>query len=165
MANRTRIPLEDRFWPKVDKNGPIPDYAPHLGQCWIWTGCITKGGYGQINSGGKHGRILAAHRVSYEIANGPLPHGDRSHHVDHLCRVTACCNPAHLEYVPVAVNALRGVGAQVARDRCATQTHCVNDHEFTPENTYIRQGTKTQRICRACQRDRMRRYMQRKRAA
>lgn len=29
-----RITTADRFWEKVDKNGPVPDFAPHLGPCW-----------------------------------------------------------------------------------------------------------------------------------
>ena len=29
--------LEERFWRKVDKNGPIPEHRPELGPCWVWT--------------------------------------------------------------------------------------------------------------------------------
>jgi len=26
--------VEDRFWAKVNKSGPIPEYNPSLGNCW-----------------------------------------------------------------------------------------------------------------------------------
>ena len=35
---RTYPPVEERFWPKVDKNGPVPEPHPELGPCWVWTG-------------------------------------------------------------------------------------------------------------------------------
>jgi hypothetical protein len=28
--------LEERFWEKVDKNGPVPAHRPELGPCWVW---------------------------------------------------------------------------------------------------------------------------------
>jgi hypothetical protein len=34
---RKAVPIEDRFWSKVDKNGPIPEHIPEIGPCWIWT--------------------------------------------------------------------------------------------------------------------------------
>lgn len=46
------------------------------------------------------------------------------------------------------------------------RTHCTNGHELTDENVYIyATGTITRRRCRACGRDRSRRYAQRKRSA
>ncbi len=37
----------------------------------------------------------------------------------------------------------------------ASKTHCVNDHEFTPENTYYRPDSEGRhRQCRACKRER-----------
>ncbi len=152
--------LIERFWAKVDKNGPIPEYRPDLGPCWIWTAARTKHGYGQIGSGGKRGKILYAHRVSYELHVGELPK-DRSHHLDHLCRVTSCVNPAHLEYVTCSENVLRGVLPERLRQRYAAMTHCVNDHEWTPENTYFRPGT-TLRCCRTCNVQRQQAYEARK---
>jgi hypothetical protein len=43
--------------------------------------------------------------------------------------------------------------------RLAT-THCVNGHEFTPENTLLRE--EGWRNCRECNRDSVRRYQARK---
>lgn len=76
--------LEERFWPKVQKTET----------CWIWTGRPNPGGYGQINSGGKHGWPLLAHRVSYEWAwDAPIP---RSICVLHHCDNRMCVRPDHL---------------------------------------------------------------------
>jgi len=79
------IPPEIRFWAKVDKNGP--------GGCWVWTGALADTGYGIFNLRAK---LNNTHRVAYEWLVGPIPDGM---HLDHLCRVRACCNPAHLEPV------------------------------------------------------------------
>jgi hypothetical protein len=48
------------------------------------------GGYGAI---AVHGRMLKAHRVSWELAYGPIPAGL---YVLHRCDVRDCVNPEHL---------------------------------------------------------------------
>jgi hypothetical protein len=77
----------------------IPE--PNSG-CWIWLGNIKKNGYGSLTVGEKN---LYAHRLSYEISNGPIPKGKV---LDHKCRVRCCCNPDHLEPVTQHENVLRG---------------------------------------------------------
>ncbi|MDN7445926.1 HNH endonuclease [Burkholderia multivorans] len=74
-----------RFWSKVDRRGPD--------ECWLWTAAIHSSGYGKFGAGGKYGKTLLAHRVSYEIANGSVPDGLW---VLHRCDVRLCCNPKHL---------------------------------------------------------------------
>ncbi len=110
--------------------------------CWLWTGGITPRGYG-------YGKSKHAHRYSYEAFVGPIPDGLE---IDHLCRVTSCVNPDHLEPVTQREN---------QRRRWATVTHCKWGHEFSPENTRIGQGI---RVCHACRIRRGRESYARKKA-
>lgn len=73
---------ESRFWEKVDKRGPD--------DCWLWTGSLYEGGYGQFSIGT---RKLVAHRFSYELHYGEVPEGLFALH---KCDVRACVNPNHL---------------------------------------------------------------------
>lgn len=125
-------PVEERFWAKVRKTE----------SCWVWTAARGGGGYGHIKISG---RMVKAHRVSYEMKYGQIP-DDLV--IDHLCRDRACVNPAHLEAVSFHENAIRGEGHAAVRAR---KTHCVRGHMFTPDNTY---QWRTSRICRACARRR-----------
>ncbi|WP_425393594.1 HNH endonuclease signature motif containing protein [Agromyces subbeticus] len=62
------------------------------------------------------GRRVRVHRWVYELANGPIAHGDVIDHVQARgCGSTLCCNPAHLESVSVAENTRRGRLARCAR--------------------------------------------------
>jgi len=75
--------LERRFWEKV---------RPTAG-CWTWEASLDGRGYGQIafKRGGKGN--MRAHRVSWEIHNGPIPD---DLHVLHRCDNPPCVNPDHL---------------------------------------------------------------------
>lgn len=74
----------ERFWSKVDKSG----------DCWLWTGAQTRGGYGNCRFNGKY---MRAHRVSFILAN---PQAEVSGlDVDHLCHVRNCVNPLHLRAI------------------------------------------------------------------
>ncbi|GGV36565.1 hypothetical protein GCM10010293_39900 [Streptomyces griseoflavus] len=115
------------------------------GSCWIWTGAVRPDGYGKL-------RNRQAHCVIYEATVGRIPAGLE---LDHTCKVVACVNPAHLEPVTRLEN---------MRRRYATYTHCVNGHEFTPENTYIKPAS-GHRDCRACIRTRVAKYQAKRGAA
>jgi hypothetical protein len=87
MVNPGKLkPLSERFWPKVKKSGPD--------DCWIWIGAKMSRGYGVISKGHHvEGRALA-HRISYEMQNGPIP--DAALFVCHRCDTPDCVNPHHL---------------------------------------------------------------------
>lgn len=110
--------------------------------CWIWTAMRDKRGYGRIASGTKYGIPLLAHRVMYEMLVGPVPDGLE---LDHLCRVTSCVRPDHLEPVTHREN--------MARGEWATKTHCPAGHEYNEENT-MRRSNRRSRECRACKKAR-----------
>ncbi len=91
---RQSIPLIDRLWKSVDKNGPLPERCPELGRCWLWTQEIDCNGFGIIYDYDPRRRI-AVHHLVYEIHNGvTLPPKTR---VWQLCDVGHCCNPEHLK--------------------------------------------------------------------
>lgn len=129
-----RPSIMDRFWSRVDKNGP--------NGCWIWTGAISSTGYGTFCP--TKGDYRHAHRFSYELAKGKIPDGMT---LDHLCRNRACVNPDHLEAVTMKVNLLRGNGWS---GRNARKTHCKKGHPLEGDNLVQRYMKKGIRLCRIC---------------
>lgn len=146
--------LEERFWERVDTDGPIPKHRPDLGPCWIWIGYIQKNGYGKLTVGRKPQRCWAAHRLSWFLANDEEPPMD----LDHLCRNKRCVNPSHLEPVTVAENGRRS-WQDPSRGRAVPNRKpvCRNGHEFTPENSYWPPHSHL-RQCRACRRESLLRH-------
>ena len=126
--------------------------------CIIWTGCRSADGYGKIHRGKRPGYHTSPHRLAYEEAYGPIPEGLQ---IDHLCKVTLCYNPEHLEAVTPLENSRRGSRAQM--------THCKWGHPFDEANTKSRAGEGGRHVngrrCRTCQNAAVRRYNARKRAA
>lgn len=80
LTRFTRPPPEDRFWSKVNKTA----------DCWLWTGKQNDHGYGIFTISSQQYR---AHRVVWEVINGPIPGGKL---VRHMCDQRMCVNPAHL---------------------------------------------------------------------
>lgn len=93
--------------------------------CRIWTGKTSK-----RRGGGKDGRInlringrhvaKRAHRVSFEVFNGPIP---PDHEIDHTCVNSLCIEPTHLEAVTHDENCKRRdqreMDANIARGAAA----------------------------------------------
>lgn len=110
--------------------------------CWLWMGPRQRKNGVQYGCTRYAGRNEAAHRVAWRLFRGPIPAGLQ---IDHLCRVTRCVNPLHLEPVTQRENILRGVGLAAVNAR---KTECIRGHQFTPENTIVHCGGK--RACRTC---------------
>lgn len=88
------LPWQERFRLKIWQRG----------DCYEWRGQRRSDGYGRFEIIG--GTPLAAHRIAYEIAKGPIHNG---YDLDHLCRHPWCVRPTHLEAVPHRINILRGI--------------------------------------------------------
>lgn len=92
---RSQITLEQRFWQKVTKTD----------DCWVWTAATGSNGYGHINI---DGCMRLAHRVAWEMTNGPIPKGMD---IDHRCANPLCVNPDHLRATTHSQNMQHRTGA------------------------------------------------------
>lgn len=98
----TRASWVERFWSKVDKQGPLGRGVDGtMTPCWLWTGAIKQdapakgagpnGGYGHFRLG--H-RVLRAHKVAWALLRGAIARGL---YLMHSCDRRACVNPDHLK--------------------------------------------------------------------
>jgi hypothetical protein len=142
-------PYASYFWKKVQKTAT----------CWLWTAAKGSSGYGKfcLTIQGQGRCIqLTAHRLAYEMVYGRIPCGLE---LDHLCRVRACVNPAHLEPVTCRENLARSpltipsrfANGEGVPNYNAMKTHCWRGHVLSGDNLYIRPKT-GYRQCRECMR-------------
>ena len=81
-----------RFWAKVVVDG----------ECWLWSKAVNSKGYGCFAIRSKS---YLAHRLSYELAYGPIPDGlVIDHVVERGCTSRRCVRPDHLDAVTTAEN-------------------------------------------------------------
>jgi len=147
-----RDDVQARFLARLAKLGPLEP-----GACWPWPGKKTSAGYGQMR---RHYAFVYTHRVSYEIAKGPIPAGRV---IDHICRNKSCCNPAHLEAVTPRENYLRGADPRAQAHNMGT---CTFGHPIAGDNVLI--GVNGEGVgrprCRRCMTDLNRKYAEQRRA-
>jgi len=81
------LSVEERFWSKVDKNGPIQAHMETC--CWVWTAAKFAQGYGAFQL---KGRAVRAHRLAWELERGAFIKLD----VLHVCDNPSCVRLSHL---------------------------------------------------------------------
>lgn len=143
--------VAERFWPKVDRSG-----GP--ASCWPWTAGTRPDGYGVFWI---DGRMVAAHRIAWELTHGPIPEGNGYHGVCalHGCDTPLCCNSEHPDHLFLGTHAhnmadmaAKGRATNPVAEHHRRLTHCPQGHPYDDANTrYLRRGS---RACRACDRQR-----------
>jgi hypothetical protein len=111
---------EQRFWSYVERS---PD-------CWRWTGYYTVDGYGRMRWGG---RMVLAHRISWEIHRGPLP---ADWLVLHKCPGGGnrwCVRPDHLAARPPEVAYLENADDMIQAGRQWSTTGAWHPREMWEE--------------------------------
>lgn len=121
--------MAERFWAKVERGD----------NCWLWTAAADRRGYGRFQRGTGMGTCFA-HRLAWELTNGPIPQGME---IDHRCFTPACVRPDHLALIEPGPHR-RQAGE---RRRELAPDHCKWGHPFT----MVVAG---RRRCRPCTKER-----------
>lgn len=132
----SRIPPEERFWPKVAVGAED--------ECWMWLKSVKGPGYGVFWDGE---RLVGAHTFAYRSVHGEIPDGMV---VRHVCDVPGCCNPSHLVVGSVAQN--MADKSDRGRHHNQEKTHCPKGHEY--DSAVLKpDGTVRKRVCKTCKRE------------
>ena len=159
MSAYTRVhPIEIRLWDQTE----IRESG-----CREFTGRTDRDGYGRLKH---HGKPDAAHRVAWELTNGPIPDGLG---VLHHCDNPPCCQTDPTEGYPDG-HLFLGTTADNMADKAAkgrtvvcrynaAKTHCPDGHPYDEANTYV--DRKGHRTCKTCRRATTTRHRARVKAA
>jgi hypothetical protein len=144
FAPGDRKPLADRFWSKVDKDGPT---MPHMSTpCWVWTGARHRHGYGMLNVDGK---IVTAHRVAFFLEHGRWPNPFALHDCDH---------PPCVRHIREGTPADNMWDVSSRSRRVWQRDTCQKGHPMSTTKS-------GRRYCRVCSRENMARYGRARRLA
>jgi hypothetical protein len=143
-GRKGRITVEPKV--QVIPTGPLV--------CIEWNGSRLKSGYGRFNN-------QRAHRLIFEQVYGPIP---KNMLVCHSCDNPPCVNPEHLflgtskDNIQDSIRKGRINTSEIQKKRWERDkpliTQCPRGHTYDETNTRIdKNGT---RICRACNKERMR---------
>lgn len=131
--------LPERFWAKVNFDGPI---QPHMNTpCWVWT-ASTVAGYGQFWTGSKP--MMRAHRYAWTISNGPIPDGMV---ICHACDNRLCVRVDHLFLGTVRDNNVDAARKQSGR----WKGQCKRGHDMSVYGIPANKGRS--RRCGKCQKE------------
>ena len=128
------IPLEKRFWEKVQRSDG----------CWIWTAHVGFDGYGRIGVGRS---CRKAPRVCWQICFGEIPVGV---YVLHTCDNKLCVRPDHLYLGNNSDNMKDRSARGRTNNFLGRQTHCKLGHEFSGSNLSVRYKPSENRTYREC---------------
>ena len=81
--------------------------------CRVWQGSRTSTGYPCLS---RHNKTVYAHRVAWEVYNGPIPQDSVVHHV---CANKLCINHNHLQIVTQQNNTAEMMGRKTYEKRIA----------------------------------------------
>jgi hypothetical protein len=133
-----------RFWSRVRKGD----------DCWEWLGRTSTNGYGAVWADKRDRR---AHRVAWELVNGPIPDGL---YVCHHCDNKRCVRPDHL-FIGTATDNMQDA-LRKGRNPFRNLTHCPRGHPYDEHNTYTK-PLSGWRQCRICRRQTVRAWLMRRR--
>lgn len=147
----------ERFWASVRIE---PD------GCWRWTKAVTGRPGREYGVFAAQGQTFRANRVAL-ASRVPEPPGGAW--ALHDCDVTWCVNPDHLHWGDHADNMREAAERGLSRPGLRAGTHCPKGHEYTPENTVVRNRkgvhgkTYAVQTCRTCNLAASRAYKERNR--